>query len=304
MKSTFCVSAVLVSALVLHIGATGPDDWPQWRGRNRDGVGVEKGLLKTWPPNGPSRVWQANGAGEGYSSFAVAGGKLYTLGARAGTEYVMAFDEATGKKVWEVAHGRRFGNDRGDGPRGTPTVSDGTVYAYGASGDLSAHDAATGKQIWTVNVLQKFGGSNITWGLSESPLVLQDRIIVNAGGRGASVVALNRKDGSVLWQTLNPGTRRPSCTNSKACRRPLSSQRKAVSRLMYGTASGCGATIARRTRPPTSRRRSRAATKCFSLPTTAPAPASSSSPPPARGISPRRRSTSRAKCAITLRARC
>jgi outer membrane protein assembly factor BamB len=201
MKSTFCVSAVLVSALVLHIGATGPDDWPQWRGRNRDGVGVEKGLLKTWPPNGPSRVWQANGAGEGYSSFAVAGGKLYTLGARAGTEYLMAFDEATGKKMWEVAHGRRFGNDRGDGPRGTPTVSDGTVYAYGASGDLSAHDAATGKQIWTVNVLQKFGGSNITWGLSESPLVLQDRIIVNAGGRGASVVALNRKDGSVLWQT-------------------------------------------------------------------------------------------------------
>ena len=201
MKSTFCMSAVLVSALVLHTAATGLDDWPQWRGRNRDGIGVEKGLLKAWPSGGPPRAWQAKGAGEGYSSFAVAGGKLYTLGARGNTEYVMAFDEATGKKLWEVANGRRFGNDRGDGPRGTPTVSGSQLYAYGASGDLTALDAAAGTVLWKVNVLQKFGGSNITWGLSESPLVLQDRIIVNAGGRGASIVALSRKDGSVLWQT-------------------------------------------------------------------------------------------------------
>ena len=201
MKSTFCVSAVVVSALVLNLAAVGADDWPQWRGRNRDGIGAEKGLLKTWPKNGPPLAWQATGAGDGYSSFSVVGGKLYTLGARGGTEYVMAFDEATGKKLWEVTNGRRFGNDRGDGPRGTPTVAGGHVFAYGASGDLSVLDAATGKPVWKVNVLEKFGGSNIQWGLSESPLVLQDRVIVNAGGRGASVVALSRKDGSVLWKT-------------------------------------------------------------------------------------------------------
>lgn len=201
MKSALCIGATLV-ALTITLGAA-TDDWPQWRGRNRDGIGAEKGLLKSWPQNGPPRVWQASGAGDGYSSFSVSGGKLYTLGARAGTEYVMAFDEATGKKVWEVANGRRFGNDRGDGPRGTPTIVGGQVYAYGASGDLSVLDAATGKAIWKVNVLEKFGGSNITWGLSESPLVWQDRVIVNAGGRGASIVALSRKDGSVLWQTGN-----------------------------------------------------------------------------------------------------
>ena len=203
MKSAFCFGATLVAALTIKLGAITTDDWPQWRGRNRDGIGVEKGLLKSWPKSGPPRAWHAAGAGEGYSSFSVSGGKLYTLGARGGTEYVMAFDEATGKKLWEVANGNRFGNDRGDGPRGTPTVSDGQLYAYGASGDLSALDAATGKVTWKVNVLQKFGGSNITWGLSESPLVWQDRVIVNAGGRGASIVALNRKDGSVLWQTGN-----------------------------------------------------------------------------------------------------
>jgi outer membrane protein assembly factor BamB len=113
----------------------------------------------------------------------------------------MAFDEATGKKLWEVPNGARFSNDRGDGPRATPTINGGTLYAYGASGDLSALDAATGKAIWKINVLQKFGGGNITWGLSESPLVLADRILVNAGGPKASIVAVSRKDGSELWRT-------------------------------------------------------------------------------------------------------
>ena len=195
------VTALAVLSLSTIVSNRTVEDWPQWRGQNRDGVAVEKGLLKTWPAAGPPLAWRTTGAGEGYSSFSVVGGKLYTLGARGGTEYVMAFDEATGKKLWEVANGRRFGNDRGDGPRGTPTVSGNQVYAYGASGDLTALDAATGKVAWKVNVLERFGGSNITWGLSESPLVLQDRVIVNAGGRGASIVALSRKDGSVLWQS-------------------------------------------------------------------------------------------------------
>ncbi len=117
------------------------DDWPQWRGAKRDGVSAERGLLKDWPSGGPKLAWKAGGAGEGYSSFATANGKLYTLGARAGTEYVIAFDAQTGKRLWEVEHGRRFSNDRGDGPRGTPTVDGDRLYAFGASGDLSAMEA-------------------------------------------------------------------------------------------------------------------------------------------------------------------
>ena len=177
------------------------DDWPQWRGPNRDGKSTERGLLKVWPSGGPALVWQAQGAGEGYSSFSVANGRVYTLGARGGTEYVMAFDEGTGKKIWEVAHGDRFSNDRGDGPRGTPTVEGDLIYAYGASGDLASLEAATGKVHWKINVLERFGGRNITWGLSESPLVLRDRILVNAGGPKASIVAVSKKDGSVLWRS-------------------------------------------------------------------------------------------------------
>ena len=195
------VTGALVLALSTAVSNRAADDWPQWRGPNRDGHSTERGLLKTWPAAGPPLAWQAKGAGEGYSSFATANGRLFTLGARRDREFVIAFDMASGKEAWATPHGRRFGNDRGDGPRGTPTIDGNRIYAFGASGDLTVLDPASGKIIWTVNVLEKFGGSNITWGLSESPLVLADRVLVNAGGPGASIVALNKKDGSVLWKS-------------------------------------------------------------------------------------------------------
>ena len=164
-------------------------------------MSAETGLLKQWPAGGPPLAWKSGGAGEGYSSFAVSGGRLYTLGARQGTEYVIAYDAASGKKVWEVANGRRFENDRGSGPRSTPTVDGDRLYVFGSSGDLTVLDAASGKVFWTQNLLRKYGGSNIQWGLSESPLVLSDRIIVTPGGSGAAIVALKKTDGSLIWKT-------------------------------------------------------------------------------------------------------
>jgi len=192
------VPAAVVLSLPTVVVNRPLDDWPQWRGPNRDGRSDEKGLLKDWPAAGPPLAWKAAGAGEGYSSFAVANGRLYTLGARAGTEYTFAFDAASGKKLWEAANGRGFNNDRGSGPRATPTVDGDKMYSFGASGDLSALEAATGKVLWTINVLSKFGGSNTQWGLSESPLVLSDRILVNAGG---PIVALKKTDGSQIWKS-------------------------------------------------------------------------------------------------------
>jgi outer membrane protein assembly factor BamB len=200
--SKLLVTALITASVITSVAAS-MDDWPQWRGPRRDGVSAETGLMKNWPAGGPKLAWRASGAGEGYSSFAVTGGRLFTLGARGNTEYVLAFDAATGKPLWEVAHGRRFNNDRGDGPRATPTIDGDRVYAFGASGDLTVLDAATGKVAWKQNVLEKFGGSNISWGLSESPLVLSDRILVNAGGRGASIVALRKTDGSLIWKSQN-----------------------------------------------------------------------------------------------------
>ena len=188
-------------ALAQHTMAQTAALWPQWRGPNRDGISKETGLLKQWPAEGPPLVWKAAGAGRGYSSFSIAGGKLFTMGLRGDREYVVAFDIATGKEAWATPHGSAFRNDRGDGPRGTPTVDGDRIYALGGSGDLSALEARTGKVIWSKNVLKEFGGSNITWGISESPLVIGNKVLVNPGGPNASIVALNKADGSVIWKS-------------------------------------------------------------------------------------------------------
>jgi outer membrane protein assembly factor BamB len=204
----FVLALVIVCAGAWHVApeawSQGPAaDWFQWRGPNRDGHSAETGLLQQWPQGGPSRLWQSTGAGDGYSSFSASHGRLYTQGARGGTEYVMAFDAASGKKLWETANGSRFRNEQGDGPRGTPTVDEDRLYAFGGSGELSCLDAASGKKIWSVNVVKVFGGNVPYWGYSESPLIVGDRIVLNAGGRRASIVAINKLDGTTLWQNHN-----------------------------------------------------------------------------------------------------
>ena len=187
----FCVSPL----------AAQTGEWPQWRGPNRDGVSKETGLLKQWPADGPPLVWKATGAGTGYSSLAISGGRIYTMGVRGEREYVIAFDVATGKELWATAHGNRYKDDRGDGPRGTPTVDGDRVYSLGGNGDLSCIDTKTGRIVWSMNVLHKFGGKNPNWGISESPLIIGEKLLVNAGGPGASVIALNKKDGALIWKS-------------------------------------------------------------------------------------------------------
>jgi outer membrane protein assembly factor BamB len=192
---------VFVVLCASYATAQKPGEWPQWRGPNRDGISKETGLLKQWPTEGPSLVWKATGAGTGYSSLAISGGRIFTMGVRRDREYIIAFDVATGKEVWATANGGVFSNNRGDGPRGTPTVEGTRLYALGGNGDLSCLETASGRVVWTMNVLQKFGGSNIKWGISESPLVVGEKVLVNAGGPEASVIALNKKDGSLIWKS-------------------------------------------------------------------------------------------------------
>ena len=193
---TIIAFAVVTAALAASGSA---DDWPQWRGANRDGISRETGLLQQWPAGGPPLVWRVRGLGSGYSTVTIAGGRIFTLGAERNAEYVIARDVASGKELWRARSGRRYSNGRGDGPRGAPTVDANRVYALGGSGDLTVLDVVSGKRVWSVNVLETFGGRNISWGISESPLVLGDRVLVNAGGRRASIVALDKNDGSVLW---------------------------------------------------------------------------------------------------------
>src|SRR5215475_7888408 len=128
---TLALATVSMLLLVQSIMGQAAANWPQWRGPNRDGISKETGLLKQWPADGPPLVWKASGAGSGYSSFAIVNGRLYTMGLRGNREFVIAFDVTNGKELWATPHGHAFRNDRGDGPRGTPTIDGDRLYALG-----------------------------------------------------------------------------------------------------------------------------------------------------------------------------
>lgn len=190
----------LFLTLILAFSAMAAD-WPQWRGPNRDGISSETGLLSSWPSGGPKIVWKTSGLGVGYSSFSIVGGRMYTQGQRGKQEFVLALDVKTGHKLWETVTSRDFENDRGSGPRGTPTFDNGKLYAMTGEGTVLCLDAATGKIVWQIDSVKKFGGSVPHWGYSESPLIDGDRVIVMPGGRGASLVSLDKKTGEVQWKT-------------------------------------------------------------------------------------------------------
>ncbi|HUP24539.1 MAG TPA: PQQ-binding-like beta-propeller repeat protein [Thermoanaerobaculia bacterium] len=197
--STWLVAAFAASAAVAQ------PEWHQWRGADRDGHSHEQNLLQAWPEGGPQRVFEVGGLGIGYSSFSAAGDRLVTMGATNDEERVMALDARTGLVLWRTPNGPVFRNDRGDGPRGTPTIDGDRVFALGGNGRLVALELATGKVVWQVDLLREFGARNITWGISESPLVVDGKVLVNPGGRGAGVVALDRETGKVIWKSQDDG---------------------------------------------------------------------------------------------------
>lgn len=196
------LSWVLVITCALKAGA---DDWPQWRGPNADGVSRETGLLREWPPEGPPIVWQIRNLGEGYSTVAVANGKIYTQGAINGIERTIALREADGSLLWAVQTSDlpAFQNDQGNGPRGTPTVRDGRVYTEGGNGDVCCVDAETGQLLWHISLPRQLAGTLPHWGYSESPLVLDDMVVVTPGGPGGTVAALDKNTGAVIWRSTD-----------------------------------------------------------------------------------------------------
>jgi len=136
---------------------------------------------------------------------AVAKGRIFTQGQRGDQEFVLALDEATGKRVWETPAGGSFRERRGHGPRGTPTVDEDRLYALSADGTLVCLETATGKKIWEQNIVQKYRGDVPHWGISESPLVDGDKLIVTPGGSDGAVVALEKRTGKLIWKSQREG---------------------------------------------------------------------------------------------------
>ena len=191
---------LLLSALLTVCNPSLADDWPQFRGSQRDGVSHETNLLKSWPEGGPKRLWLSTNLGAGYSSPAIVGEKIYIMGQRADAQWLLCLDAKDGRELWATRLGESYANEFGDGPRGTPTVRDGLVFALGANGELLCAEAATGKERWRTN-LTNLGGTVPGWGYSESPLVDGPRVMVTPGGEKGAVVALEIKTGQTIWQS-------------------------------------------------------------------------------------------------------
>jgi len=189
-----------VACAVVAVAAQAPStDWPQWRGPERSGVSRETGLLREWPRSGPAVVWSASQLGTGYGSVAVAGNRVFVQGMKNRQSVVTSLDRAAGKAVWSIALGSAQENDRGSGPRSTPTVDGDRVYVLTENGDLVCLLVADGKVVWRRNILREFNGRNINWLVSESPLIDGNRIIVSPGGRNAGMVALDKMTGTTVW---------------------------------------------------------------------------------------------------------
>ncbi len=184
------------------------DDWPGWMGADRTGVSHETGLLKQWPKSGPKLVWKVEDIGEGYSTPSVAGGKIFLMSNR-GTndEFAIALSVKDGSKIWERRVGK-VGNPNQrpsyPGSRSTPTVDGDAVYVLGSDGDLARLDAEKGEVRWKKSLRTDFGGKPGNWAYAESPLIDGDMLICTPGGDQATLAALNKKNGEVIWKAVVP----------------------------------------------------------------------------------------------------
>jgi len=180
-------------------------DWPQFRGPNRDGISPESAVLKSWPASGPKVLWKAP-LGEGYSQVVSVKGRLYTLAQQGEEQIAVAFDGATGKRLWRTRIDGEYNDGQGDGPRSTPSVDGDLMYALSAHGKLVALRTANGQVAWQHDLRAEYGANPPQWGVSTSPLVEGKLLIVNVGGSGnKSIVAFDKTNGKVMWTSQGDG---------------------------------------------------------------------------------------------------
>ena len=197
---------MLVAGVVSLAGLAA--DWPQWRGPERNGISAETGLLQEWPKEGPKLLWQATDLDGGFSTPAVAGDRLYVLTSKGKTdEYLQARRITDGKLVWSKRLGNVGPNQlvQYPGARSTATIDGALVYALGSDGDLVCFKAADGAEVWRKSLRRDFGGQPGYWAYSESPLIDGDVLVCTPGGKEATLVALDKKSGTVKWKSAVPG---------------------------------------------------------------------------------------------------
>ncbi len=218
-RRTACLLVLGIIDLASLLPAGRSDDWPQWRGANREGVWREHGILESFPAAGLPVSWRAP-LGTGFSGPAIAGGRVFVMdrvlaqGApkdvktqwnyrdkTTGRERVVCLDEATGKELWTQSYTCSYSIAYGSGPRATPTVCGDKVYTLGAMGDLLCLDGATGRIVWRKNFVRDYGVEVPAYGYAGAPLVDGERLIAVVGGENHAVVAFDRDTGRELWKS-------------------------------------------------------------------------------------------------------
>ncbi len=194
--------AILAAKTLVEVKAPS-GDWPTWRGLARDGI-VPEDIRGDWPDGGPVKLWEQP-TGEGYSAVVVANAMVFAFFQAGGDETLVAYDRLTGKEHWRFGYPTYYQNNYGNGPRSSPTVDGDRVYTVGAQGMLHCIDSQSGQKRWAKDLLAEFQAPTPKWGISFSPLIDGDRLIVNPGGAAGSIVALDKRTGEVLWKSQSDG---------------------------------------------------------------------------------------------------
>ncbi|MEF8787624.1 MAG: PQQ-binding-like beta-propeller repeat protein [Planctomycetota bacterium] len=192
------IAPVLALILAVLLSAPASAEWPQFRGPNRDGKAeTEQDLLDEWPDGGPPQVWVNDDLGRGFGSASVTEDYIYTTGREGERGYIYALDH-DGTLRWKTEYGRAW-TDSHPGTRCTPTVHDGRLYIMSGHALAGCFDAETGEEVWTVDTQERFGARQISWGITENVLVMDERAIFTPGGKDAGVVALDPETGETQW---------------------------------------------------------------------------------------------------------
>ncbi len=199
MKSLTKTITLLTLILASITTLTVAEDWPQWRGPNRDGTSSETNLLKKWPDDGPKLLWHFDELGDGYASPSTYKGKIYVPGTINKQGYLHAFD-TTGKHLWKQPYGSEWTKSF-PGSRSTPALDNDKAYLISGLGVAYCLNADNGSIIWSQDICQKFKGKSGRWGYGVAPLLCDDKVIFSPGGPQTEIVALDKDTGELIWKT-------------------------------------------------------------------------------------------------------
>jgi outer membrane protein assembly factor BamB len=211
MKNT--IGLILIPLLLAGCHAerrSDPGPPTRWMGPSGNGIYPDRGLLKSWPAEGPEVLWTFDSLGMGFSSAIIQNNRLFITGMTDSTGYLFKFD-LDGQLVYRVPYGLEFTGSY-PGTRGSPVVAGDRVYLESGRGKLVCFNNEDGSILWSKELLADFGGKNIFWGMNESPVVDGDVIYATPGGTAYNVVALNRHSGDMIWSCSGEGEVSAYCT--------------------------------------------------------------------------------------------